>query len=243
MFIFIPGFAGGDGDYIKKVIPSELKKRGIEFICLNVQGFDSITKHAERMVALVNKMNLANLREPAHFIGHSMGGLVLRYAVNHLKDFAPTVKSITTCATPHLGTPFADQAVGKYHPAVSEMSLAGVSKWNDPSSAYYSPQPKDIPCFGVTTKIPSPFKAEKLIEGYMSYRLSGTLRKLGLPSENDGVVPLFSQEFGTPYAELDVAHAWFSSLYKKGPSIIDFYEQLHFHLEDKAVSVVGALCI
>ena len=43
-----------------------------------------------------------------NLIGHSMGGLDARYLVTHLQPEAFTVKTLTTIATPHRGSAFAD---------------------------------------------------------------------------------------------------------------------------------------
>jgi triacylglycerol lipase len=43
-----------------------------------------------------------------HLIGHSMGGLDCRYLTTHLTSHTFTVLSLTTIATPHRGSTFAD---------------------------------------------------------------------------------------------------------------------------------------
>lgn len=43
-----------------------------------------------------------------NLIGHSMGGLDARYLITHLQPEAFTVKTLTTIATPHRGSAFAD---------------------------------------------------------------------------------------------------------------------------------------
>ncbi|MGB8381880.1 MAG: alpha/beta fold hydrolase [Dermatophilaceae bacterium] len=46
-----------------------------------------------------------------HLVGHSLGGLVIRYAVQQL-GLSSTARSVVTIATPHQGSPFASVAPG-----------------------------------------------------------------------------------------------------------------------------------
>lgn len=64
---------------------------------------------------------------PVHLIGHSMGGLDSRFMVSKL-GMASRVKSLTTVATPHRGTAFADWAVKRFSPLVAPLfRLLGIS--------------------------------------------------------------------------------------------------------------------
>lgn len=51
--------------------------------------------------------------EPVHVVAHSMGGLDARYMISRL-GMAGRVRSLTTIGTPHLGSTFADWAVGRF---------------------------------------------------------------------------------------------------------------------------------
>lgn len=52
----------------------------------------------------------AGARE-VHLVGHSLGGLVIRYAVQQL-GLAAAARTVVTIATPHTGSPFASVAPG-----------------------------------------------------------------------------------------------------------------------------------
>jgi triacylglycerol lipase len=52
-------------------------------------------------------------RRPVHVLGHSMGGLDARYMIARL-GMADRVLSLTTIATPHRGTTFADWGVARF---------------------------------------------------------------------------------------------------------------------------------
>jgi triacylglycerol lipase len=63
---------------------------------------------------------------PVHIIGHSMGGLDARYMVSRL-GMESRVLSLTTIATPHRGTSFADWIVRRFGQLVLPfLGLAGV---------------------------------------------------------------------------------------------------------------------
>jgi triacylglycerol esterase/lipase EstA (alpha/beta hydrolase family) len=77
----------------------------------------------------------------AHLIGHSLGGLIVRYAINHA-GLAPIANAAVTIATPHRGTVLARLALGRCaqimlpHSAVRDSLDAAPSnvRW----LAYYS---------------------------------------------------------------------------------------------------------
>jgi len=49
---------------------------------------------------------------PVHIIAHSQGGLDSRHMISHL-DMGKNVRSLTTIATPHRGSPVADWAISR----------------------------------------------------------------------------------------------------------------------------------
>ena len=64
---------------------------------------------------------------PVHLIGHSMGGLDARYMVSRL-GMADRVRSLTTVATPHRGSAFADWCVNRFgRLALPFFQLLGIS--------------------------------------------------------------------------------------------------------------------
>jgi triacylglycerol lipase len=69
---------------------------------------------------------------PVHIIGHSMGGLDARYLIARL-GMEQRVLSLTTVATPHRGTPFADWGVRRFGRLLMPfLRLAGI-----PYQAFY----------------------------------------------------------------------------------------------------------
>jgi triacylglycerol lipase len=66
---------------------------------------------------------------PFNLIAHSMGGLDARYLVTHL-GMADRVKSLTTIATPHRGSPLADWFLANYRnrvPLLLALEAVGVN--------------------------------------------------------------------------------------------------------------------
>ncbi len=66
--------------------------------------------------------------EPVHVVAHSMGGLDSRYMISRL-GMGPRVRSLTTIATPHRGTPFADWGLRRLAPVFSIfLDMFGISR-------------------------------------------------------------------------------------------------------------------
>jgi len=90
-----------------------LEASGIEVLITRVPATSSI---ADRAKVLEEKISAVYPGRSVHLIGHSMGGLDCRYLATHLTDRKFRVLSITTIATPHRGSSFADhflETIGK----------------------------------------------------------------------------------------------------------------------------------
>jgi triacylglycerol lipase len=68
---------------------------------------------AQRAADLRRYLNREVPGEPVHVIGHSMGGLDARYMISRL-GMEGRVLSLTTVATPHRGTAFADWGLKRF---------------------------------------------------------------------------------------------------------------------------------
>jgi len=71
-----------------------------------VPPFASIEQRAEKLRDFIEQA--VPHGSELNLVGHSMGGLDCRYMISHLKSPHFTVKSLTTLATPHHGSSFAD---------------------------------------------------------------------------------------------------------------------------------------
>ncbi|KDR85381.1 hypothetical protein GALMADRAFT_234224 [Galerina marginata CBS 339.88] len=114
--IFCHGLLGFDSVTIGPAIaPLEVTHwRGIKEV-LEENGTDVLmtrvpatSSPADRAKVLEEKISAVYPGHSVHLIGHSMGGLDCRYLTTHLTKRNFNVLSITTIATPHRGSSFAD---------------------------------------------------------------------------------------------------------------------------------------
>ncbi|THH09198.1 hypothetical protein EW145_g2195 [Phellinidium pouzarii] len=89
-------------------IKEVLEARGIEVLITRVPATSS---PVERAKVLESKISEVYPGRAVHLIGHSMGGLDCRYLTTHLIQRKFRVLSITTIATPHRGSSFADHFI------------------------------------------------------------------------------------------------------------------------------------
>ncbi|TFK30825.1 alpha/beta-hydrolase [Coprinopsis marcescibilis] len=95
-------------------IKEVLEANGNEILITRVPATSS---PVDRAKVLKERIDAVYPGRSVHLIGHSMGGLDCRYLTTHLTDRSFTVLSVTTIATPHRGSCFADHflhAVGKH---------------------------------------------------------------------------------------------------------------------------------
>lgn len=86
-------------------IKEVLEENGTEVLITRVPATSS---PAERAKVLEQRISQVYPGRSVHLIGHSMGGLDCRYLTTHLTQRKFHVLSITTIATPHRGSSFAD---------------------------------------------------------------------------------------------------------------------------------------
>ncbi|KAG1908291.1 Alpha/Beta hydrolase protein [Suillus fuscotomentosus] len=86
-------------------IKEALEANGCEVLITRVPATSS---PVERAKVLEKKISEVYPGRAVHLIGHSMGGLDCRYLTTHLTQRKFSVISITTIATPHRGSSFAD---------------------------------------------------------------------------------------------------------------------------------------
>lgn len=86
-------------------IASVLQNHGVKVLVTRVPATSSPIDRAQ---VLLHKIEHTYPNQSVHLIGHSMGGLDCRYLTTHLTDRSFKVLSVTTIATPHRGSSFAD---------------------------------------------------------------------------------------------------------------------------------------
>ncbi|EKM84197.1 hypothetical protein AGABI1DRAFT_32518, partial [Agaricus bisporus var. burnettii JB137-S8] len=86
-------------------IKEVLEQNGTEVLITRVPATSS---YVDRAKVLEERISQVYPGKSVHLIGHSMGGLDCRYLTTHLTNRKFNVLSITTIATPHRGSSFAD---------------------------------------------------------------------------------------------------------------------------------------
>lgn len=131
-----------------------------------IQDVPSIQKELAKKL---NKL-LKNTKQKTHFIGHSMGGLLIRsYLGEHQ---IPNLGNVVTLGSPARGTPLADYYLEKWYgflggPALSSLSAKGSSFLNGLPTPHY-----DL--------------------GVIAGDIHREWRESVLPGKDDGLVPLSS---------------------------------------------------
>lgn len=86
-------------------IKEALNTNGIEVITTAVPASASIE---QRGIALLRDIKAKAQGKTINIVAHSMGGLDARYLISNLKPWDLEIKTLTTIATPHRGSSFAD---------------------------------------------------------------------------------------------------------------------------------------
>jgi triacylglycerol lipase len=143
---------------------------------------------------------------PAHLIAHSLAGLDSRYAITHL-GLAPRVLSLTTVATPHRGTTFADWGLRHLQPfaqglidflrlpmqAFQDLTTTGCRSFNE-----QTPDAPGVRYFSVAANYDGRDRAP---EWLMTHRLV-----LKAEGPNDGIVSLASARYGESFNVVEGDH-------------------------------------
>lgn len=259
-FCYVPG-VGGLKSYAKKDLGPELSQRRVPYILFDVSVKKPIQVIAQDLCKILETQTDLDKNFRCHFFGYSMGGVMLRYASHHLTcthsktgekiPFRHFMASLTSAATPHLGTPVADLGAGfgLNGPEANQVSEAGIKAFNDPQfTETYSPRLADIPTFSIESFIKDRNEAagtlEKLGFDYLKkiFRDRGVEEPLAI---SDGVVPTTAQKFGIVLERLRVPHGFFGSHGgvfddKKLPDFIAFHwERLQKWERDGSFPVDG----
>ena len=123
--VLVPGIFAFDSiasiDYWYK-IPAALQSQGATVYVPKINAFDSSAKRGEALIAQLDNIRASSAGKISKFnlMGHSQGGITVRYVMNTRPDL---VASVTTMNTPHKGSPLADLVTG----VAPASSLQGVA--------------------------------------------------------------------------------------------------------------------
>ena len=185
-----------------------LRANGFEVISTTVPASGTIEERAAKLGAdIAAKAN----GKSVNIIAHSMGGLDARYMISRLKPSDVTVLSLTTIATPHRGSSFADfcfNKLGGWTPSVyKSLGSLGVSTgaFKQLTTRYMNeefnpktPDVKGVRYFSYGATAHPPFYS-------MFYEPRVIVERAEGP--NDGLVSVASSKWGTYKGTLvDVTH-------------------------------------
>lgn len=106
------GFELSDGTHYFRGIKSHLEANGFEVHHASVSFAAGLQARATDLGAEVRRVLARSHAEKVHVIAHSMGGLDARCLIVDVPGMADRIASLTTIGTPHLGTSWADAALG-----------------------------------------------------------------------------------------------------------------------------------
>jgi triacylglycerol lipase len=212
------GLAGGLVKYWGG-LDGYLRSQGAKVTTPGSSAMGSIPTRASQTKSQLNTWMAANNCSKIHLVGHSQGGLVVRYLVSNL-GFASKTATVTTVNSLHKGAPMAN------------IVLAAIPNWLKPFAnsaisllarlVYRDGRPQDVIAMGqsLTTNYVNSFNSSTPnVSGkkYYSYGSSMAWADIiqhpimalthpitwaggifyGLGGSNDGVVPFSSQKWGT----------------------------------------------
>jgi hypothetical protein len=231
-YCYVPG-AGGLGQYMEKDVTAELHQRGIPFVAFPITSKGDVKERAAEFITLFEQLIAQDADARCHLYAFSMGGLVIRYAANHL-DFAAAegvrlplrerVITQTSISSPHFGTPLANFLKQNYpglKPGLEDLSEEALQKMNDPDSADYSPVIEGIPFYSYRTFVRSRDDIGGVLGKIGFQFITHFLEQAGRNPMNDGIVPFESMGFGVVLQDLERAHEFMSYDDGGSPTAID----------------------
>jgi triacylglycerol lipase len=200
-------------------VAAQLESMGVKVYSPRVPPAAGIATRAERLAELIRALP----DKRVNIIAHSMGGLDARYAISRL-GLADRVASLTTIATPHLGTPLADMGrailarlvrmAGRFIDlrAFTDLTTAQMEKFNR--------EVANAPgvSYGSVVARSGRLRTNPLLWASHLYLSSRA-------GPNDGIVPSASQPWGDVVQQVEADH-WAQIGWSRGFDAADLYQEL-----------------
>ncbi|TGL44930.1 esterase/lipase family protein [Leptospira perdikensis] len=211
------GLAGGLVKYWGG-LDGYLRSQGAKVTTPGSSATNSIPTRASQIQSAVNTWMTANGCSKVHLMGHSQGGLVIRYMVSNL-GFNGKTQTVTTINSLHQGAPMADIVLGVIPSWLQPFANSALSLLA--KLVYRDGRPQDVIAMGKSLTVSyvktfntnSPNKSGIKYYSYGSEMAWADLVQhpimalthpitwagglfYGLGGGNDGVVPLNSQKWG-----------------------------------------------
>lgn len=214
-------------------IPEYLQSAGNRVLAPQVPPIAGVELRARR---LGMKIDAAFPGEPVHLIGHSMGGLDARLLASD-PAWAGRILSLTTIATPHLGSPLADFAklrVGRIYQLLESLGVD--------HRGFLDVAPRALREFNARVKVPDSIPCFSIAGHPPEYEVCWPLKRLHaalaeLEGPNDGLVSVASSRaFGTALPDWPLDHVrlmnWFPPPHDEALSAdpLDLYGTVVDHL-------------
>ncbi len=260
---YVPG-AGGGSREIFEIIPRKLAERNILFIGLDNDDWGSIEERTDKTIKALERALSIRPNLKCHMMAYSMGGLMLRVAMQRSLVRHPTrglvplrdlVLSQTTMSTPHHGTVGAvvlnELLNYNWDPGMLALTEENIeATYNNPLSEKYAPV---APVFGkplyiYRTFLPDHSRASSDVEKLGHDIIRDRHLVLGKDTRSDGVIPLLSQSI-TPLerfptgadrllGDFNVGHFYFSDGGGlPGAPLEDFFE-VHYRFVTRSLPVL-----
>lgn len=241
--ILVHGIAAKDKLFFWGRIPKRLRKAGLRVSLGNTDSWGSIDSNARSLAETVDEVLDLYNSEKVNIIAHSKGGLDSRYLVSSL-DYACKVASLTTIATPHLGSEIVDLIIDSrtfynrtiYNPAAKKIIRLVTWIYGDRSPEPYAiidelstqrmtifnhnnPNHPDIYYSSYLSLLRGPFDDISYFHTY-----SYLIKNVG---ENDGLISLQSARWGEDFTLIEgkkkggISHSEITDLKRKKISGVD----------------------
>ncbi|MEZ4361167.1 MAG: alpha/beta fold hydrolase [Kofleriaceae bacterium] len=187
-------------EYFRNVA-RDLERRGYDVLSPRVPPVGALPERAAALADAVSRLP----HERVTIVGHSMGGLDARWAISH--GLAPRVADLVTIGTPHRGTPLAD-LLSRRPAAKARRWMAGVglptdaiewlTTWRLAELAEQMVDAAEVRYTSVVGVVPRVQVHPLLLAPYLFLSV--------VSGPNDGMVPLWSQRWGTVLASEPMDH-------------------------------------
>lgn len=189
-----------DGLHYFRGIASHLQAHGFSVYKTGVRFAASVEDRAQDLRQEVTRILAESGAQKVHIIGHSMGGLDARHMIVN-EGMAPSVASLTTIGTPHLGTGFADwgqehggteavEALGKFVDLKGFLTLTTAAREAFNKRAEPAEAANDV--FYQTY---ASSEERKHVFGPLHFSWDIIAEREEETKENDGLVPFRSQQW------------------------------------------------
>lgn len=229
-------------------IPKLLREAKNKIFIANLTAWQTIENRAGQLKEQIEEAIKTGVLPEGKYnlIGHSMGGLDIRYMTSQL-NFADKVASITTIGTPNRGSSVGDLATGLLPTSAFDAAAFIMKSFDSNMGALKqitreyclgkfsedTPNHPDVAYFSATTAIPTPVMMNSLPIFWISHRLLAKYE-----GDNDGFVSVESAKWGDHICTYPGDHYAQIGQFlgrSRGTDYIKFYREIFGHLKKQGM--------